>query len=417
MSLIFGMPTMRRLPIARGVVEVELLSPNYPDLVAYYTMDNISGATLADETPNGNDGTITGAVAGDGLFDGGLNFTTSDYVNIPLGAITTGAAERTVSLWFYRATTTSDEVLYMMGTNTSNDAFLIAISTSDLHLSFWGTEITAAVTYAGAWHHVAAVYDGTDAFLYFDGAEVATVTRTLTTGSSIHRIGTRNLGAYFNGDADQFRLFDRALTPAEILELSAETPTILLPSNPDLLAAWTFDNISGSTVYDESANANDGTLSGTTGTEAGAVGNAIYMTSSAAKMQFTAIPTWKTVAIWHKKNTASQYSSIAIETGAAKGLYSWPSGSGSTFYMDNGGTQFNFTTTATATYALLILEDDGTNFNLYVDGVLDATAITRFDVSIDQLGNSAASQSSRFDQVRVFDRLLNATERAALLAE
>lgn len=54
---------------------VPITSPSHPNLVVMYTMDNISGSTLVDESPNGNDGTISGATAVSGKIGNALQFT------------------------------------------------------------------------------------------------------------------------------------------------------------------------------------------------------------------------------------------------------------------------------------------------------------------------------------------------------
>lgn len=57
------------------IVDPDILNPANANLAAMYTMDNISGATLVDESPNNIDGTIRpGVTAVAGKIDNALNF-------------------------------------------------------------------------------------------------------------------------------------------------------------------------------------------------------------------------------------------------------------------------------------------------------------------------------------------------------
>lgn len=74
------------------------------------------------------------------------------------------------------------------------------------------------------WTHVAGVWDESDAILYLDGVEVARApNRTLIASAGAARIGAHPFAAqnYWDGQIDEVLLYDRDLTPAEILELAA----------------------------------------------------------------------------------------------------------------------------------------------------------------------------------------------------
>jgi hypothetical protein len=70
-----------------------------------------------------------------------------------------------------------------------------------------------------AWSHLAATYDGTTLRLYVNGVQVATraMTAPLLTSSGALRLGGNSVwGEYFQGRLDEVRLYNRALTAAEI---------------------------------------------------------------------------------------------------------------------------------------------------------------------------------------------------------
>ncbi len=96
------------------------------------------------------------------------------------------------------------------------------------------------------WTHVAATYDGSQAVLYVNGAQVATATgngspiRDLN-GESL-RIGTgSDIGApmeVWNGQIDEVRLWPFARSAAEI----AATMNLQLDSIPGRVSTWNFDS-------------------------------------------------------------------------------------------------------------------------------------------------------------------------------
>lgn len=79
------------------------------------------------------------------------------------------------------------------------------------------------------WYHLAGVKDGTTLRLYINGVQVATSTGTFTppTYTQQPKFGTLwynapgnyNYGP-LNGSLDELRIYNRALTPAEVLALS-----------------------------------------------------------------------------------------------------------------------------------------------------------------------------------------------------
>jgi hydrogenase maturation factor HypE len=70
------------------------------------------------------------------------------------------------------------------------------------------------------WSHLAGSYDGSTLRLYVNGVQVATqaLTGSLVTSSGALRIGGNSVwGEYFSGLVDEVRVYNRALSPAEIL--------------------------------------------------------------------------------------------------------------------------------------------------------------------------------------------------------
>jgi hypothetical protein len=87
---------------------------------------------------------------------------------------------------------------------------------------------------AGAWHHVAAVYDGTTAKVYVNGTETASGTPTgyVPSAGGSMLIGARSDGSFWwDGFADEVAVYNKALTAAEITS-RYQNGTSASPSTP-----------------------------------------------------------------------------------------------------------------------------------------------------------------------------------------
>ncbi|NEO97557.1 MAG: hypothetical protein F6K58_02360 [Symploca sp. SIO2E9] len=114
------------------------------------------------------------------------------------------------------------------------------------------------------WHHFAAVKNDSEQKLYLDGALVTTSTvadnLTEALGVVIGRLGNRSK-RHFNGLIDEVRLWNRARSDDEI---KTDLNHRLVGNEVGLESYWRFDEGSGDTVYDQTENANHGTIQGDT---------------------------------------------------------------------------------------------------------------------------------------------------------
>lgn len=93
-----------------------------------------------------------------------------------------------------------------------------------------------------AWSHLALTYDGTNMRLYVNGALVATRAQTgpIATSNAPLRIGGNAVwGEWFAGQIDEARVYNRALSAAEVVtdSNSAGTPDTVPPTTPTSLTA------------------------------------------------------------------------------------------------------------------------------------------------------------------------------------
>ena len=137
------------------------------------------------------------------------------------------------------------------------------------------TSSTAVATDLG-WHHIAGVYDGQHVYIYVDGnlsnREPAPLSGPIINADHSLCIGAMDPGSAgdcadgdtFRGDIDDVRIYNRALTQAQI----RETMQVELQGNePGLSGYWRFNDGQGQIATDSSPSALNGILGNTTAFE------------------------------------------------------------------------------------------------------------------------------------------------------
>lgn len=118
------------------------------------------------------------------------------------------------------------------------------------------------------WYHLAMVVDVVDKSTktYVNGVLQGTTTNanigTLSFENAVDVTIGRSVdqNRYFIGQMDDIRVWNKAFTPTELLADMATT--VVNNSTPDLLAAWDFENVTGSSVPDVSGRGHNGTING-----------------------------------------------------------------------------------------------------------------------------------------------------------
>ena len=226
---------------------VQVVTPEQPsvvDLVAYYNFDENQGTVAADFSGNGNEGVlVNGPSWVPGQFNSALSFDrTDDYVDIPHSAsFDTITDEITIAMWIKaNSFATSDARLlskstgiftpdhyWMLSTASNNGIKLRARLKTN---GFTSTLIAPTGTLStDVWTYVAFTYDGSQMRLYKDGVEVGAMSKT---GSiDINNLVGINIGrnpdgyGVFDGVIDEVRVYSRALTEVELLQLALQTDT------------------------------------------------------------------------------------------------------------------------------------------------------------------------------------------------
>ena len=212
--------------------------------IVHYTCDQSSGPTLTDFSGNGHNATLTETYAfAAGKSNNGLTLTASNgvdggsspgYATLPAGLLSS-ASEMTVATWVYLNTNPewsrifdfgNDMTTYMFLTGNRNNQIAFAITTAGNGKEQRITSSAALPT--GGWKHVAVVIGSTGGQLYLDGAEVKANTGMTLLPSSLgstanNWIGKSQFAAngdpYLDGMIDDFYIYDRARSAAEILAL------------------------------------------------------------------------------------------------------------------------------------------------------------------------------------------------------
>lgn len=230
---------MRRAVVAGGGGDIT--SPSHPNLLAMYTMDNISGATLFDESANSADGTITGATVVSGHIGDALRYDgNNDSTSLPvaeLAGLNTGA----ISVWM--VATGDDCRITFSNIGNSNKFLVMGVHNGVSSPGIWiyakeSAGATGQVQWAGGgtvsttqYVHVViqpnAAQDRWEGFLNGTLVTLEQIAGTHPTlvgmwwggiiGLNSANINLRpNPVEYTSGDVDMYRLFDRRLTQAEV---------------------------------------------------------------------------------------------------------------------------------------------------------------------------------------------------------
>jgi hypothetical protein len=261
-----GKTTVTAVPPELGPV-----NPSSEGLVAHYAFEN----DLADSSGNGLDGTAIG----DPVFVAGvegmaLDFNGDDYVDCGGVAEFSFTDAMTVSTWVnIRSVTTAWMALVAKGEN----AWRLGVNntTTGIHYGFsggtrgWQAANTATELALDEWYHVAATYDTTvGATVYINGKPDASNPNLdgIDTNAMPLLLGENPeaTGRLLDGILDEIKIYNRALSEAEIRYLSGERSAPVDPGSNGLLACYPLDgdanDISGNGINGTIFNADTGGL-------------------------------------------------------------------------------------------------------------------------------------------------------------
>lgn len=208
-------------------VEPESVDPGTDGLVAHYAFEY----DVLDQSGNGLHGKVIGDPAFvDGVEGMALDFNGDDYVDCDSNAEFSFTDAMTVSTWVnIRSVTTAWMAMIAKGEN----AWRLSVNnqTTGIHYAFtggargWQAANTAMELPFGEWYHVAATYDSNvGALVYINAVMDASNTDLggIVTNEMSLLLGENPeaTGRFFDGMLDEIKIYNRALSEAEIRYLA-----------------------------------------------------------------------------------------------------------------------------------------------------------------------------------------------------
>jgi hypothetical protein len=202
--------------------------------VGWWRMDEGEGTTVYDHSGNGNNGTMTNMDPAtdwvDGKNNGALDFDgVDDGVEVPYNeSLDPKSGEITISAWVNMDSGGNRFIFEKTVGGTVNTGYSLFFEGSNTTLRIHNGSTSIDLDYAGqpsigSWHHVVGVNSNNGNFrkIYIDGKEVASSSGlVMRTGDGIGVIGKHaSNGYYFDGQIDDVRIYNYALTPLQIKEV------------------------------------------------------------------------------------------------------------------------------------------------------------------------------------------------------
>lgn len=198
------------------------------NLLIYYRFDENLGSTIIDDTNNGYDGTIygDGDIESIGMWDSNAYFSGANGDGIDTDLNMDDINEFTITLWvkpydFVPA-------YFLADTSDGSKGFNLKMSSGAEFLAYCGGDTGLINTGTddfenGKWSYVAAVHSSRN-YLYIDGVLETTSGLYCSTGGIDDVDVNMWIGSEFDntdgmiGLMDEFKFYDRVLTPDEILQ-------------------------------------------------------------------------------------------------------------------------------------------------------------------------------------------------------
>jgi hypothetical protein len=196
-------------------------------LVGYWNFDE-PASPFADRSGYANDAVLSGAYAAarppTTLFTDAsaveLNGT-SNYMTLGATNLPNTSAPQTIAAWVkFSGATTAQAIVALTG---SGGAIRMGLASGYLLVrkNNGATLVQTAAPSTNTWHHVAYTVSGTTQVLYVDGvATTATATPDNATPTSAYAGATAPATERLAGALDELRIYNRALTAAEVLALA-----------------------------------------------------------------------------------------------------------------------------------------------------------------------------------------------------
>lgn len=247
-------------------------------LVGYWDFQEGAGDKAYDKSGNGNHGTLTNMDPNTDWVDGqigqALDFDGSDdYVDCGSdSSITNINDEFTGSAWIHREGGDEGDRVISIRDDSNNRGYILSGKGVEFFESTGNKHDLVNDSWAALneWYHIVAVKEDTETQsiikIYKNGELLDSVSETKwdigsSDDSAIMGSDPCNSLHLFNGQIDEVRIYNRALSDSEIERLYKFTkPKIKAPTRDGLVGYWSMDEGTGTHVGDMSGNGNHGTM-------------------------------------------------------------------------------------------------------------------------------------------------------------
>lgn len=192
------------------------------EVIGVWTFDG----DAADSSGNGNHGTVVGATLVTDRFgnaDSAFEFDGNDHIITTSVGFPTGASPISYSLWIKPgANPGSDRRVIEYGGYFAGRSFNLYIHANRYRIDYWGFQnYDLDETMQNEWQHVVLTSDGTQHKFYLNGTLTFNDPKQLNllNGNKMNFGRFGNGGFNFVGTLDDIRLYDHALSAAEVEEL------------------------------------------------------------------------------------------------------------------------------------------------------------------------------------------------------
>jgi RHS repeat-associated protein len=401
-------------------------------LVAAYDFEEGSGSTAADISGNGNLGTLSGAAWTSGKNGGALSYDgVDDRVVVPDSASLDLTDGMTLMAWVKPDALDGWETVVLKEHEVEGLSYgLVAADGADAPPAGYAPMGGIAESIVGSsllpldqWSHIAVTFDEMAFRLFVDGFATS---RQAPTGEMVAGTAPLSIGGeaaaeeWFDGVIDEVRIYDRALSKSEV-RLEAGLPPV------GLVAAYAFDDGTGSTTQDASGHGNPGTISGASWTAAGKHGGALSFDGvddivSVADATSLDLDDGMTLMAWVRPLSLSDWRTILLKEwggGLSYGLYAAGDGPPSiwTTIFEGPASAHAPSSLPLDTWSHVSATYDGSSLSLYVNASLVASEtsaglITHVDDQLSIGGNLVWGEyfEGTIDDVRVYAKPLSQSE-------
>lgn len=270
-------------------------------LAGYWKMDEGTSTTANDSSGNSNTGTLTNSPTwATGKYSYATSFAGSNqHINAGSGSSLDDLTTLTVSAWIYPTTVSGWHVIARKGTSGNGWSFQQSDNILEFQADCSGgaykeTGQNGTTLTTNTWHFVTLVWTGgctnPNATLYVNAVDELGLVTSNGSGSYNSDAGQDLMIAIdgdgtsgdFEGSIDEMRIYNRALSPAEVSQLYNWAP------GP--VGYWKMDDKTGTSTIDVSSNGNTGTLTNSPTWTNGKYNGGIDINTSVATNQYINVP-------------------------------------------------------------------------------------------------------------------------------